>query len=95
MKMKKPPHPGRIVKAELEHLNLTVTRAAMVLGVNRITLSNLINCKSGISPEMAIRLSKVLGSSPDVWLGIQMKYDLAQAEKKSDQIIVDKSLIHA
>ena len=84
MKMKNPPHPGRLVKHEcLEPLNLSITKAADILGVTRLTLSNLVNCKNGVSPEMAIRLSKVFGSSPEVWLGLQMSYDLAQAEKKA------------
>ena len=89
--MKNPPHPGRLVKHEcLEPLALSITRAAEILGVTRLTLSNLVNGKSGISPEMAIRLSKAFGSSPEVWLGLQLDYDLAKAEKKADQIKVEK-----
>jgi len=88
--MKNPPHPGRIIKDELDYLNLTITKAAMVLGVTRVALSNLVNCKSGVSPEMAIRLSKALGSTPDVWLGIQMDYDLARAEKRAVDFDIKK-----
>ena len=91
MKMKNPPHPGRLVRHEcLEPLALSITRAAEILGVTRLTLSNLVNGKSGVSPEMAIRLSKAFGSSPEVWLGLQLDYDLAKAEKKADQIKVEK-----
>ena len=62
MPMKMPPHPGRSVKYDcLEPLNLSVTAGAAVLGVTRQALSNVVNEKSGISPEMAIRLSKAFG----------------------------------
>ena len=82
MRMKNPPHPGRVVRQEcIEPLGLTVTAAAKALGVTRQALNNLINGKAGISPEMAIRLSKAFGSAPEVWLGAQMDYDLARAEK--------------
>ena len=82
MRMKNPPHPGRIVRQEcLAPLGLTVTAAARALGVTRQTLNNLVNGKAGVSPEMAIRLSKTFGSSPEVWLGVQMDYDLARAER--------------
>jgi addiction module HigA family antidote len=91
MKIKNPPHPGRIIKQEcLEPLELSITRAADILGVTRLTLSNVVNGKNGVSPEMAIRLSKAFGSSPEVWLGLQMDYDLAQAEKESSRIKVKK-----
>jgi addiction module HigA family antidote len=84
MLMKTPPHPGRIVRQEcIEPLGLTVTSAARGLGVTRKTLSELLNGKSGISPEMAIRLSKAFGSSAQMWLGIQMDYDLARLRGKS------------
>lgn len=89
MLMKTPPHPGRIVRREcIEPLGLTVTAAAKGLGVTRKTLSELLNGQSGISPEMAIRLSKAFGSRPEIWLGIQMDYDLAQAQKKTSKIRV-------
>jgi len=89
MKMKNPPHPGRIVRQEcIEALGLTVTEAARALGVTRQALNNLVNLKAGISPEMAIRLSKAFGSSPEVWLGMQIAYDLAQLEKNAGKIKV-------
>jgi antitoxin HigA-1 len=89
MGMHSPPHPGRIVKQEcLEPLGLSVTAAAKQLGVSRVALSEIVNERRGISPEMAIRLSKAFGSKPEVWAGLQMQYDLAQALKKADQIDV-------
>ena len=91
MKMKNPPHPGRIVRREcIEPLGLTVTEAAMALGVTRQALNNLVNGKSGVSPQMAIRLSKAFGGSAEVWLGLQMDYDLARAEKHADRIKVER-----
>ena len=90
MRMKNPPHPGRIVRQEcIEPLGLTITHAARALGVTRQALNNVVNGKAGVSPEIAIRLSKAFGSSPEVWLGKQMEYDLAQAGKKSGHIKVE------
>jgi antitoxin HigA-1 len=89
MPMKNPAHPGRIVRnACLEPLGLTVAEGAKVLGVTRQTLNNVINGKSGISPEMAIRLSKAFGSTPETWLRMQASYDLAQARKNEHKIKV-------
>jgi addiction module HigA family antidote len=89
--MKNPPHPGETILEEcLKPLGLSITKGAGVLGVARLTLSNLVNGRNGISPEMAIRLSKAFGSSPEVWLGMQMDYDLAQAEKKAASIKVKR-----
>ncbi len=91
MPMKNPPHPGRsIASACLEPLGLTVTAGARVLGVTRPTLSNLINGKAGISPEMAIRLEKAFGSTADAWLRMQAAYDLAQARKREKDIKVER-----
>ena len=91
MSMKTPPHPGRIVRQEcIEALGLTVTAAAKGLGVTRQALSELVNGKAGISPEMAVRLSKAFGSSPELWLGLQMDYDLAQLRSAAGKIKVRK-----
>ena len=91
MRMKNPPHPGRIVRQEcIEPLGVTVTDVAKRLGVTRQALNNLVNEKAGISPEMAIRLSKAFGGSPEVWLGLQMEYDLAQAERHAAKIKVNR-----
>ena len=76
----------------LEALGLSVTAGAKALGVTRQALNNLVNGKSGISPEMAIRLSKAFGCRPAVWLKMQMDYDLAQAEKGANKIKVRRVL---
>lgn len=82
MPMKNPPHPGRIVRQDcIEPLGLTITEAAKVLGVTRQALNNLVNGKAGISPEMAVRLSKAFGGSPEMWLRLQVNYDLAQVHR--------------
>ena len=89
MPMKNPPHPGRVVYEEcLEPLQLTVTEAARGLGVTRNSLSRLINGHNGISPEMAVRLSKAFGGSAESWLRQQVNYDLAQIQKREGQIQV-------
>ena len=91
MPMHNPCHPGEIVKYEcLEPLGLSVTRAAEGLGVTRQALSDLINEKSGVSVDMAIRLSKAFGSTPETWLGIQMDYDLWQARERAESIKVER-----
>jgi antitoxin HigA-1 len=79
MPMKNPPHPGKTVLHDcIEPLGLSITDAASSLGVTRNTLSELVNARRGISPEMAIRLSKAFGGSPEGWLTQQAHYDLAQ-----------------
>lgn len=89
MPMKNPAHPGRIVKSAcLEPLGLSVTDGAKVLDVTRQTLTKIVNGKSGISPEMAIRLSKAFGSTPETWLRMQVAYDLAQARRDESKIKV-------
>ena len=91
MKMKNPAHPGRIIKDGcLDALGLSVTDAARHLGVQRPTLSRVINGRAGISPEMAIRLEKAGWSNADMWLRLQSAYDLAQARKHEDQIHVER-----
>ena len=91
MAMHNPPHPGGIVRRQcLEPLGLTVTRAAKGLGVTRQALSELVNERAGISVEMAIRLSKAFGSTPETWLGMQMAYDLWQARERAGQIAVER-----
>ena len=91
MAMKNPVHPGRIVRHDcLEPLGLSVTEGAKVLGVTRQALNNIVNGKSGISPEMGIRLSKAFGSTAETWLRMQLAYDLAQARKEESKIKVHK-----
>ena len=89
MTMLKPPHPGQSVRYDcLKPLGLSVTEAAKVLGVTRQALNNLVNGKSGISPEMAIRLDKAFGGGAETWLRLQMAFDLAQVRKREKQIVV-------
>ena len=91
MPMKNPPHPGLSVRVDcLEPLGLSVTEAAKVLGVSRAALSRLINGKAGVSPEMAIRLSKAFGSTPESWIRMQAAYDLAQAQARENQIKIER-----
>lgn len=91
MVMKNPPHPGGIVRRQcLEPLGLSVTRAAAGLGVTRQALSELLNGHTGVSVEMAIRLSKAFGSTPETWLGMQMAYDLQRALARADEIEVER-----
>ncbi len=95
MAMKIPPHPGKAVRVScLEPLGLSVTQGAKVLRVTRQALSNVINEKTGISPEMAIRLSKAFGSTAETWLRMQAAYDLAQALKNKKQIRVERYAPH-
>ena len=91
MPMKSPAHPGRIVRHDcLEPLGLSVTAGAKILGVTRQALNNIVNGKSGISPEMAIRLTKAFGSTEETWLRMQLAYDLAQARKHESKIKVQR-----
>ena len=91
MPMKKPPRPGLSVRHDrLAPLGLSVTEAARKLGVSRKQLSDIVNCRSGISPEMAIRLDKAFGGGGDTWHWLQSTRELAQALKKADQIKVGR-----
>ena len=91
MPMKNPPHPGRIVRQDcLEPLGLSVTDAAKALGVSRNALSEIVNERRGISPEMAIRLDKAFGGGADSWHLMQANYDMAQAMKQADHIKVER-----
>ena len=85
MQMHNPPHPGGTIREFcVEPLSLTVTEAAEALGVTRKTFSSLLNGRAGISPEMALRLSKVFGRSPEGWLRLQLQYDLWKTEQSVD-----------
>ena len=91
MPMKNPPHPGLSVRHDcLEPLGLSVTEAARKLGVSRKQLSDIVNGRSGISPEMAIRLDKAFGGGADTWLRLQAAYDLARAMSRADRIKVER-----
>ena len=93
MPMHNPPHPGKLVRELcLAPLGLTVTKAAAGLGVTRKTSSALLNGRAGISPEMAIRLSRAFGRSPESWLALQMQHDLWQAARHARDIKVARFL---
>ena len=77
--MHNPPHPGEVLREWLSEI--TVTEAAMRLGVTRVALSRVLNSSAGISPEMDLRLSKALGTTPGIWLNMQADYDLWQAQR--------------
>jgi len=89
MTMHEPLHPGEIVKdALIEGAGLNVTEAASKLGISRTALSRLLNGHAGISPEMALRLSKLLGTSIEVWVNIQAQYDIWKISKIANKIKV-------
>jgi addiction module HigA family antidote len=91
MQMYNPPHPGEIIKKLcLEPLGLSVTEAAKALGVSRKTLSSILNGHTGISPEMAIRLSIAFDTTPESWLNQQVQYDLWQAEQRRAELRVQR-----
>ncbi len=90
MAMKKPVHPGKIIKNAVEASGLNVTEAAKGLGITRQTLSRVINTKTSLSPEMAIRVSKAFGSTPEHWLRMQMAYDMAGMRDKAARIKVKR-----
>ncbi len=91
MPMKKPPHPGELIRTEvIEALGLTVTRSAEILRVRRATLSDLLHGKSSITPEMALRIEKAFGPDMDHLLRMQVAYDVAQARKRSKDIEVER-----
>ena len=76
-------HPGEILREEIISANeLTITETAKMLGVTRTTLSNLLNGKSDISPEMCYRIAGVFGGSPDIWANLQTKYNLRSIADK-------------
>ncbi len=80
MRMFNPPHPGKVLRDYLG--GVSVTDAARHLRVTRVALSRILNGNAGISAEMALRLSDALGTTPDLWTGMQAEYDLWQASKK-------------
>ena len=91
MPMKNPPHPGLSVRYDcLEPLGLSVTEAARQLGISRKQLSDIVNCRAGISPVMAIRLQKAFGGGAETWYSLQASYEMAQAMKNESQIKVNR-----
>ncbi len=91
MNMHSPPHPGEVLRELcIEPLGLTVTAAAKSLGVSRKTLSAILNERAGISPEMAIRLSKAFDTTAESWLNQQMQYDLWIATQSLGDLQVER-----
>lgn len=91
MAMKNPVHPGAIVREDcLKPLGLSATEGARRLGLGRRTLSNLVNEKAPVSIEMAYRLSRAFGSTPETWLGMQHAFDLARSHRLERTIEVER-----
>jgi addiction module HigA family antidote len=92
--MKNPSHPGSLIKSDIDELGLSVVEAAKALGISRQQLHSIIAGRASVTPEMAIRLEKALGSTADTWLRMQMNYDLAQVRGRAAEIKV-KRLVSA
>jgi antitoxin HigA-1 len=90
MAMKNPPHPGELLRDNVDELGLSVAEAAKGFGVTRQQLYNVINGKSAITPEMAVRIEKALGGTADLWLRMQVNYDLAQVRQRDRSIKVKR-----
>ena len=86
MPMKSPPHPGRLVKGAMDELNLSVAGGAGALGISRAQLHRVVSEQSSISPELALRLETVIGSSAEAWLRLQAAYDAAQVRTRAKEI---------
>jgi len=83
-RMHNPAHPGEVLREWLPE-DMTVTQAAGQLQVSRVMLSKILNCKAGVSADMAIRLARVFGGAAESWLYMQANYDLWQAERRAAQ----------
>jgi antitoxin HigA-1 len=82
---RKPRHPGELIKRQyLEPLNITITNFADILNVSRKTVSEIVNEQASVTPNMALRLSTALQTSPELWLNLQQKYDLWCAANESE-----------
>jgi len=91
MRMHNPPHPGEVIRELcLEPLGLSVTKAAKALGVSRTTLSSLLNGETGISPQMAVRLSIAFDTTAESWMNQQVQYDLWQARQRREELNVTR-----
>jgi addiction module HigA family antidote len=90
MRMKNPVHPGALAKANLEELGLSVAVAAKAMRVTRQQLHNVLKARSAVSPEMALRFEKAFGGSADMWLRMQVAYDLAQARKNQTNMSIPR-----
>ena len=83
--MYNPPHPGELLKeGYINELGLSVAKVAIMLGVSRKSIYDIINCKAAISPVMALKIAKAFNSDPEFWLDMQVKYDLFNAKQKTN-----------
>jgi addiction module HigA family antidote len=94
MPMKNPIHPGALAKANLDELNLSVAQAAKPMNITRQQLHNLIQGRSAVTPEMALRFEKAFGGSAAMWLRMQAAYDLAQARKHLGKLNIPRLVEH-
>jgi antitoxin HigA-1 len=90
MLMKNPCHPGELIKADIDALGLSLVAAAKGLGISRQQLHSVIAGRASVTPEMAVRLEKALGSTADTWLRMQMNYDLAQIRARASAMKVKR-----
>jgi len=94
MPMKNPVHPGALAKANLEALNLSVAEAAKAMKITRQQLHNVVQGRSAVTPEMALRFEKAFGGSADMWLRMQVAYDLARARKNQSRMNIPRLVEH-
>lgn len=91
MPMKNRPHPGSLIKTEvIEALGLSVSKAAEILRVRRATLSDLLNGKSALTPDMALRIEKAFGPEMDHLLRMQLAYDVSRTRKQAKKIAIER-----
>jgi addiction module HigA family antidote len=95
MPMKNPVHPGALAKANLDELNVSVAEAAKAMQVTRQQLHNVIQGRSSITPQMALRFEKAFGGSADMWLRMQVAYDLAEARKHQGKMNIPRLAEHS
>ncbi len=85
MSMFNPPHPGELLKTGyIDELNLSIAKVALMLGVSRKTVYDIINCKAAISPVMALKIAKAFNSDAEFWMNLQVKYDLFNAKRTTN-----------
>ena len=83
---RRPSHPGFVVKLELEELGMSITEAAQRLRISRRTLSELVNERRGMSPEMALKLGRFFGNGTELWMNLQTRYDLWGVENDPEAL---------
>jgi addiction module HigA family antidote len=88
--MKNPSHPGSLIKSDIDALGLSVVEVAKALGISRQQLHSVIAGRAGVTPEMAVRFEKALGSTADTWLRMQMNHDLAQVRGRASEMKVKR-----